>query len=581
VPAPGLFIAVIAIVHVFVSQFAVGGGLFLVLAERWARKRNDEPFLDFLRKCSRAFILLTLVFGALTGVGIWITIGLVSPQATSALIQTFVWGWAIEWTFFATEIVAAMVYYYGWDRLDARTHVVVGWIYFVSAWMSLAVINGILTFMMTSGTWPQAGGFWTGLMNPTYLPVLVLRTAFAIGVAGLYALLAGSFVRDQDLKARILSFSGRGYVLPAAVLIPASLSWFLSSAAGQGVPVAAILGAPSSSASSLLAAVFSATAGGHPVVRQAALAVVVASTLLGILTTMTLLAPARRFGPRTASLLMLLGFVAMGGAEFVREGLRKPWAIDRVMFVNGVWRAAPVGAHESLGERADAFTVEGLGRIGVLASSRWDRSPDKWQPDDPSLEALPPERRASEEAAAGREVFRLLCATCHTTNGYLGIRRLVAGKSVSALERMLDSMARPVTASGDPTTWGDPHVRLDTWLERRMPPFPGTDSEKRALAVHLARLGGDEAAGTELRHAAPAQKSGRMVFEESCSPCHGNEALWPMRARLKSRSEGELNEIIGRLPQVQPDMPPFEGTDEERRALATFLSDVVLGKELP
>ena len=36
------------------------------------------------------------------------------------------------------EIAAAMVYYYGWDRLDARTHVRVGWIYFVSAWASLA-----------------------------------------------------------------------------------------------------------------------------------------------------------------------------------------------------------------------------------------------------------------------------------------------------------------------------------------------------------------------------------------------------------------------------------------------------------
>ena len=32
IPASGLLIAVIAILHVFVSHFAVGGGLFLVLA---------------------------------------------------------------------------------------------------------------------------------------------------------------------------------------------------------------------------------------------------------------------------------------------------------------------------------------------------------------------------------------------------------------------------------------------------------------------------------------------------------------------------------------------------------------------
>ena len=38
-------------------------------------------------------MLLTLVFGAITGVGIWATIGLVSPHGTSALIHGYVWGW--------------------------------------------------------------------------------------------------------------------------------------------------------------------------------------------------------------------------------------------------------------------------------------------------------------------------------------------------------------------------------------------------------------------------------------------------------------------------------------------------------
>jgi len=116
IPAGGLLIATIAILHVFVSHFAVGGGLFLVLVERRARRDGDDALLGYVRQHSRFFILLTLVFGAITGVGIWFTIGLVNPAATSSLINTFVWGWAIEWTFFVTEIAAAMVYYYGWDR---------------------------------------------------------------------------------------------------------------------------------------------------------------------------------------------------------------------------------------------------------------------------------------------------------------------------------------------------------------------------------------------------------------------------------------------------------------------------------
>ncbi|MBW2506764.1 MAG: hypothetical protein JRD19_06835, partial [Deltaproteobacteria bacterium] len=46
----GFLIAVIAIIHVYIAQFAVGGGLFLVLTEHLAYRRNDQGILDFVRK---------------------------------------------------------------------------------------------------------------------------------------------------------------------------------------------------------------------------------------------------------------------------------------------------------------------------------------------------------------------------------------------------------------------------------------------------------------------------------------------------------------------------------------------------
>ena len=62
-------------------------------------------------------ILVSTVFGAISGVGIWVVAGLISPAAISALIHTFVWGWAIECVFFILEIVAALIYYTTWDRI--------------------------------------------------------------------------------------------------------------------------------------------------------------------------------------------------------------------------------------------------------------------------------------------------------------------------------------------------------------------------------------------------------------------------------------------------------------------------------
>ena len=88
----GLLIALIAVLHVFVSHFAVGGGLYLIYSEKKGIRENSQAILDFTKAHARFFLLLTMVFGSITGVGIWFIIALVNPAATSFLIHTFVFG---------------------------------------------------------------------------------------------------------------------------------------------------------------------------------------------------------------------------------------------------------------------------------------------------------------------------------------------------------------------------------------------------------------------------------------------------------------------------------------------------------
>lgn len=70
----GLPIAFIAVVHVYVAHFAVGGGLFLVILERKGLAENSAAILEYARKNTRFFLLVTMVLGSMTGVGIWFTI---------------------------------------------------------------------------------------------------------------------------------------------------------------------------------------------------------------------------------------------------------------------------------------------------------------------------------------------------------------------------------------------------------------------------------------------------------------------------------------------------------------------------
>lgn len=221
-----LAIAIVAILHVYVAMFAVGGGLHLVLAERWARRSGQAELLAYVKARSRFFLLLTVVFGALTGVGIWFTIGLVSPQTTSILIRTFVWGWAMEWVFFIAEISALLLYVASWNRVDGKTHMLYGWTYSISAFMSLMIINGIISFMLTPGRWLETGNFWDGFFNPTYVPALIGRSAASAALAGLWGLATVLRIESQPLRERVVRLAS-WWLVPGAAILPLSTIWCL------------------------------------------------------------------------------------------------------------------------------------------------------------------------------------------------------------------------------------------------------------------------------------------------------------------------------------------------------------------
>ena len=63
VTAP-MLIAVIAVVHILVSHYAVGGGLFLALETTHAMRTQDRRYRDYLHGHARFFVLLTVAFGA-------------------------------------------------------------------------------------------------------------------------------------------------------------------------------------------------------------------------------------------------------------------------------------------------------------------------------------------------------------------------------------------------------------------------------------------------------------------------------------------------------------------------------------
>ncbi len=481
----GLLIALVAVLHVFVSHFAVGGGAYLVLLERKANRDNDAGLLDYVRKHSKFFALLTLVFGAVTGVGIWFTIGLVSPEATSSLIHTFVWGWAIEWVFFFVEITSILIYAYGWDRLDRAAHMAVGWVYFVAAWASLAVINGIITYMLTPGRWLQTRAFWSGFFNPTYWPSLVLRTGMSVVLAGMFGLVTG-LRPASPVRERVLRYAGM-WILLGTLFLVLPARWYFASFPAEAKTYFTIV---------------------LPAMRHAVDLGVYAAGLSFLLAAVFAVAKPAWLRAPIVAVILLCGLVVMGTGEYTREVARKPFVIGSYIYANDL-RLANLATFDA---------------NGFAASAKWID--------------------ASDQLGQGRQIFAMQCGACHSVNGYRAMAPRVEGWSPEFATDILQHL--PV-------------------LRGTMPPFAGDAHDRAAVGAYLASL---SPAGEE--PTASVAELGHQVFQRRCSMCHTVGGKFRPLS-LAGTDADSIDGLLQQLDSLNPEMPHFQGTERDRKALAVFL----------
>jgi mono/diheme cytochrome c family protein/cytochrome bd-type quinol oxidase subunit 1 len=570
----GTLIALISIVHVFISHFAVGGGLYLVCAERKGLRENNTAILDFTKKHAKFFMLMTMVMGGITGVGIWFIISLVNPAATSILIHVFVFGWATEWVLFVVEIVSILTYYYCFGRMDARTHVTVGWIYFIAAWLSLFMINGIIGFMLTPGSWVADGDFWSGFFNPSFWPSLLFRTFISIMLAGVYAFLTTSFLKDAPLKTTMTRYSAK-WILAALLAAVPSGFWYLSVLPNQARTL---------------------VEGASPTIRIAvqyglyAVVVLLAGTLI-----LLLVKPA--FHSIPVSFVVLAGaFLFLGAFEWTREASRRPFVINEFMYSNSILKK----------------DVEKIDREGFLQAARW---------------VTIREVREDNLLEAGDEIFRNQCFPCHTVGGFNNdivartsfmdypsllnyiekihqiryfmppfagneserkalayyIIKGIQGKNVAVAEekgearwgrgkQLFEShcvVCHPADlVKAKTAAWDRSKVRwaLDNLnrLQSVMPDYKGTPEEKELLADYVYSLRTGETGEDD--------GEGKEVFEANCAICHSlRGGSNPVLPKMAGWNGERIRRSLDMLDKMKGGMPPLAETGEKKDALAAFL----------
>ncbi|NMC21447.1 MAG: hypothetical protein GYA33_13630 [Thermogutta sp.] len=430
-----MLIAVVSVLHVLVSHYAVGGGLFFAVETGFAYRTGNRDYLEYLRRHAPFFILLTVVFGAISGVGIWWTIGLASPLATEVLIRNFVFGWATEWVFFVVELSAAFIFYYFWGKLDAKTHVAIAWIYAGAAWVSLVLITGITAFMLNPGSWLEHRTFWSGFFNPQFIPQTISRTGGAILLASLYVYVHASWtLKESALRELIVRRSTRPALLGAALITLGGIAWFamLPQSARMALEAAAVLTVLTVLIFALTAAVF----------------------------LLLYLGPYRHpewMSPGFALALFLFGLAAFSTGEFIREAVRKPYVVYNVVLGNQI-----------LEEEVPAFQS-----AGFLQSGRWTREYVKERFPEALQDGKVDSRRLldlkqEDRVLAGRVIFMHHCNDCHAEKrGYSAVGPLLFGRSRNMLAEMVS------------------HLHETHYF---MPPWSGTREEAELVTDYLWTL---------------------------------------------------------------------------------------------
>jgi mono/diheme cytochrome c family protein len=67
---------------------------------------------------------------------------------------------------------------------------------------------------------------------------------------------------------------------------------------------------------------------------------------------------------------------------------------------------------------------------------------------------------------------------------------------------------------------------------------------------------------------------GKYLFMQNCSRCHAIGGFNDIRARVAGRSADGIYVILGNMNSMVPFMPPFSGSDRERRILADYLYEL-------
>ena len=201
-------------IHILASHTSVGAALLFAFLAYKAYKENRTDLYPYMKKYGMFLLIFSYVIGSITGPGIWYTATAASPRGISALIHNFVWVWATEWVFFVYEVIGVFVLVYFIDKIDKKTHLKLTFTFALASVGTLALIIGIISFMMWPGTeaYYVTGSASDAFFGTNTFPHMFLRIGFMIMLSGVIGLVISSAMKKENPEVAKELTQKMGYV---------------------------------------------------------------------------------------------------------------------------------------------------------------------------------------------------------------------------------------------------------------------------------------------------------------------------------------------------------------------------------
>ena len=383
-------------IHILASHTSVGAAMLFAFLAYKAYKEDRDDLYDYMKRYGMFLLIFSYVIGSITGPGIWYTATAASPRGISALIHNFVWVWATEWVFFIYEVIAvfALVYFIG--KIDKKTHLKLTFTFALASVGTLALIIGIISFMM----WPGNNAFYeTGSASDAFFglntfPHMFLRIGFMIMMSGVIGLIISSAMRKENVELSNELTRKMGYVsLLGGFVTLFFFMWYISTLPANAETILGL------TLDSIL------------------LNRIILAILFSVYFFMAILKPQWIGKYLAVIMLFVIGIVGVWPGEKLRESMRKPYVAGQYIYSNQIISRDVPGK----GVKGEIETVAVKGLLGV----------DPWVPE--RLRTITPENKLE----IGEYLVKRACSNCHSLEKdgkYRSMMQLLIAKNATDID---------------------------------------------------------------------------------------------------------------------------------------------------